>query len=109
MTHLMCPICTDRQNAFDRLVADTDKVLHSRLTCSGLREVAQGRVLGYCGICWLQGLGPASNIPAAEKDDENDDENDDGEGIENLEESTPTPSDEAASDPPSVDLGRAGG
>ena len=104
MTHLMCPICTDRQNASDRLVADTDKVLHSRLTCSGLREVAQGRVLGYCGICWLQGLGPASNIPAAEKDDENDD----GEGIENLE-STPTPSDEAASDPPSVDLGRAGG
>jgi hypothetical protein len=101
----MCPICTDRQNASDRLVADTDKVLHSRLTCSGLREVAQGRVLGYCGICWLQGLGPASNIPAAEKDDENDD----GEGIEYLVESTPTPSDEAASDPPSVDLGRAGG
>lgn len=99
-THVMCPSCTSSQNMEDRLVADTDKTVHSTLACRELHEVAQGRILGYCGICWFQGLGPASNIPPT--------------NVEDLEETTPSPSDVAGSDPPSPDVnqvavGSAGG
>ena len=100
-THVLCPNCTACQNRDDKLVADSELTLHSRLSCESLTEVSAGKLMGWCSICWFGGLGAASNVVAGEDDD-----------IEDLQESSSTP-DEGASDPASADedsrVGNAGG
>ena len=115
------------QSSSDRLVCDNHRTIHSSLACTRLRRTASSKLLSWCNICNFAGLGPASNLregfassstsaPTPMATPEGDMEPMDaaieaarleslGQGMEDGESEGSWTEDEAASDPPSDELG----
>ena len=99
--HWLCDSCCGEVlSDEDRLIADYRNVIHSSLQCRELTAVRAGKVMGFCRICFFQGLGAASNRDADDATKE---------GGESESPSTPRDpvcTDESATDPSSPETMR---